>query len=794
MSVINTNLTALKGQSGLSRAQGQLSTAMERLSSGMRVNGAKDDAAGQAIGNRMTSQINGRGMAQRNASDGVSMSQTAQGALDQVNDKLQRIRELTVQGLNGTLSTRDSDVIQAEINMNLREIDRLASSVDYNGIPLLSGQAGEVSLQVGANDGETLSLDLRPPGFGVDALGLTEFNVAGIEGEVAPRNMLQGKAVDIHLYAQRTAIQFVDTGGVSLPGSQHALMEGGAYGSYVSAVSGGQPVFYDVTTSPVATHETATDSSSVTVTTQSRIYDSVTSIPSRSAQRVYLDENGSEIAPSGRVLVRHGDDYLVRESQGGVGGVVSYYPAELDFQAGGGALRVTRGSEALPSPGYAEIGESETFSFNSQDYALEDFNDGEVVFRAFNGDLLEDPVLVKSDSSDSLYLQATVSGQTAYYRLGSATETTYLDSDDPVQAVDAEGNLLFEDDEPVWVPSEKKRLTLQAASDTAYAGLDLDGQTSIVFSTPTISLDDVTPELRQGNGESFSGSSRLMQRGQDDQFMIEERVADGVYRYYEADVRVEVGSDGEPVAITVTAQGDSYIEFNAEHHRVLTVSGSSSVTIDPRNVTVNYTDANGDYFENVLREGRDGNYYFDLPGSRSSFGSYKIATLVDTEDNEILIKTVNGAGEVIIYHPLDLDQPVSTPYALSVSIKTDANGFENDEGVPDGVPHTYINLVEVDQEIRLKKPANPLAALDRAISFVDSKRSHLGAMENRLASVIEGHESANISLSAARSRILDTDYATETANMVRAQILQQAGNSMLAQANVMPENVLALLG
>ncbi|WP_445005342.1 flagellin [Halomonas mongoliensis] len=114
--------------------------------------------------------------------------------------------------------------------------------------------------------------------------------------------------------------------------------------------------------------------------------------------------------------------------------------------------------------------------------------------------------------------------------------------------------------------------------------------------------------------------------------------------------------------------------------------------------------------------------------------------------------------------------------------------------MPDGVPHTYINLVEVDQEIRLKKPANPLAALDRAISFVDSKRSHLGAMENRLASVIESHDSANISLSSARSRILDADYATETANMVRAQILQQAGSSMLAQANVMPENVLALLG
>lgn len=111
MSIINTNLAAQQGLNHLSRSKNQLTSAMERLSSGLRVNSARDDAAGQAISNRMSSQITGRAMAQRNANDGISLAQTAQGVLNSINDKLQRIRELAVQGLNGTLSTQDGDAV-----------------------------------------------------------------------------------------------------------------------------------------------------------------------------------------------------------------------------------------------------------------------------------------------------------------------------------------------------------------------------------------------------------------------------------------------------------------------------------------------------------------------------------------------------------------------------------------------------------------------------------------------------------------------------------------------------------
>src|SRR5690606_17391169 len=137
MSVINTNYLALVSQNNLSKSQNALGTAIERLSSGLRINSAKDDAAGQAIANRMTSQVRGLNQAQRNANDGISVAQTAEGALNQVNDNLQRIRELTVQAANGTNNQDDLNSIQAEIGQRLTEINRISSETDFNGVKVL---------------------------------------------------------------------------------------------------------------------------------------------------------------------------------------------------------------------------------------------------------------------------------------------------------------------------------------------------------------------------------------------------------------------------------------------------------------------------------------------------------------------------------------------------------------------------------------------------------------------------------------------------------------------------------
>ncbi|AVR87318.1 flagellin [Thauera aromatica] len=177
MSVINTNITSLIGQSNLLKSQNALSTSMQRLSSGLRINSAKDDAAGQAIANRMSSQITGLQQAQRNANDGISAAQTAEGALNQINDNLQRVRELSVQAQNGTNSQEDLDSIQNEIGQRLNEINRISEETSFNGTKVLASDQ-TLSIQVGANDSETISINLSK--IDVGTLDLTGFNVNGV--------------------------------------------------------------------------------------------------------------------------------------------------------------------------------------------------------------------------------------------------------------------------------------------------------------------------------------------------------------------------------------------------------------------------------------------------------------------------------------------------------------------------------------------------------------------------------------------------------------------------------------
>ncbi|WP_218314432.1 FliC/FljB family flagellin [Halomonas sp. 18071143] len=183
MSVINTNITSMIGQSNLNKSQNALQTSMERLSSGLRINSAKDDAAGQAIANRMTAQINGLNQAQRNANDGISLAQTAEGALNQINDNLQRIRELTVQAQNGTNSQADLQSIQEEIDQRLAEIDRISQETNFNGVRVLDTDVSTITIQVGANDGETIDVNLQT--INVETLFEDGFSVVGAPAATA---------------------------------------------------------------------------------------------------------------------------------------------------------------------------------------------------------------------------------------------------------------------------------------------------------------------------------------------------------------------------------------------------------------------------------------------------------------------------------------------------------------------------------------------------------------------------------------------------------------------------------
>ncbi|MBB1290959.1 flagellin, partial [Pseudoalteromonas sp. SR43-6] len=177
---VNTNVSSLNAQRNLTKSGEGLATSMERLSSGMRINSAKDDAAGLQISNRLTSQINGLAVAQRNANDGISMAQTAEGAMQASTDILQRIRELALQSANGSNSDTDRQALQKEVSALQTELTRIAETTSFGGQMLLDGSFGTKTFQVGANENETISMSLGD--ISADQIGARQLDLKAVEG------------------------------------------------------------------------------------------------------------------------------------------------------------------------------------------------------------------------------------------------------------------------------------------------------------------------------------------------------------------------------------------------------------------------------------------------------------------------------------------------------------------------------------------------------------------------------------------------------------------------------------
>ncbi|ETJ48767.1 flagellin [Pseudoalteromonas agarivorans] len=175
---VNTNVSSLNAQRNLTKSGEGLATSMERLSSGMRINSAKDDAAGLQISNRLTSQINGLSVAQRNANDGISMAQTAEGAMSESTNILQRMRELALQAANGSNSAEDREALQKEVSALQVELTRIAETTSFGGQQLLDGSYGSKTFQVGANANETINVSLSS--VAAEKIGSNQLNLQGI--------------------------------------------------------------------------------------------------------------------------------------------------------------------------------------------------------------------------------------------------------------------------------------------------------------------------------------------------------------------------------------------------------------------------------------------------------------------------------------------------------------------------------------------------------------------------------------------------------------------------------------
>ncbi|HCL5588503.1 TPA: flagellin FliC [Citrobacter freundii] len=669
--VINTNSLSLLTQNNLNKSQSSLSSAIERLSSGLRINSAKDDAAGQAIANRFTSNIKGLTQASRNANDGISVAQTTEGALSEINNNLQRVRELAVQATNGTNSQSDLDSIQNEITQRLGEIDRVSGQTQFNGVKVLASDSS-MKIQVGANDGETITIDLKE--ITSKTLGLTGFNVNG-KGEVA------NKAAT----ADSLTLAGFDKG---VPDKDGTI-------TFKKDVDNAKATASDVMTSvkdKSTLHFDGTGNGlGVAATDNKYTYDAASKSYSFSATGVSSTNALNKFAPNA------GDSFT----------------ANVKIGANTQDVKVSKDGTITST-------------------------DGKALFLDAKGNLTQTSNgQTKAATWDNLIANTDTTGLDAYGNLtASAVKTTIKVGDTTITSVGGSAEM-------------HKANAYSAAYKTAY-----DNAYATKYNADYKTKYDA--DYKTKYDALIAGGV-----GTDDAAA-------------QADANAEAAATAFATETAKTAGNNAGVGAGTLEKNAMTTP--SNATVDVSGAKISATEmakdiSTGDF---TVTDGEGAGVYSVTEGAvkYDSDGAGTAATAKDAF-TDIEGKLTNVDKETVNY------------YAHSNGAITNNAGSK-----------IYLNesgKLTTESTTKSTSTSNPLKALDDALAKVDALRSDLGAVQNRFDSTITNLGNTINNLSSARSRIEDADYATEVSNMSRAQILQQAGTSVLAQANQTTQNVLSLL-
>ncbi|MCO4758792.1 MAG: flagellin, partial [Oceanospirillaceae bacterium] len=358
--VINSNIMSLNAQRNLTSAQNEQNQAMERLTSGKRINSAADDAAGLAISNRMTSQINGLNQAMRNANDGISMIQTAEGALDESTNILQRMRELSVQSSNGTYTEGNRDTLNAEVQQLVKELDRISETTSFNGQNILDGSLGKIELQVGSESNQTIGFEVEAMDAKTLGLGSTSSDVLGAAFSEAAVSISDG---DVEINGQSIGAYDGATEDLSdLVDTINTNVNGVTASTYAEAASTtvGSGILEGAASMTIAVTETDGNSFSIEVSDTQSMDELVDKINEAGGGRVSADVNdegklvlSSNIAAS--IAVTDTSD-----ASGDLDG--NTYNAQLALSSDNGdPIEITRGTTGtladLNSMGFRESGQ-----------------------------------------------------------------------------------------------------------------------------------------------------------------------------------------------------------------------------------------------------------------------------------------------------------------------------------------------------------------------------------------------------------------------------------------------------
>lgn len=612
--IINTNIASLNAQRNLNTSQAGLSTALQRLSSGLRINSAKDDAAGLSISDRMTSQIRGFNQASRNANDGISLAQTAEGALSEVGNNLQRIRELALQSANSTNSSSDRSALNAEVQQLVGEIQRVSSATQFNGLNLLDGSFSNAQFQIGANANQTISVSIT--GSATNLIGAYQATSAAV-----------------------TSSAF-DGSGFTINGTEIGV-------SVATSAAG-------VTADSATAKATAINAKSVDT--------GVTAVATNTV-------SGSS-AVAGSALAS---------------GALTINGIAVGAIAGGGTAVAQ----------------------------------GRTVATAINAISNQTGVSAAADASTGALTLTAADGRNIALAISAGTTS---DAD----GVTAIQNATGLDVSTLAAATGNNTRTLTVGS----GGFDLTQAANTVSEGDNFTLDGITYEFTAN--ATASTASRVAITLTDN--TATNAVASAISTAINAQNALGKTSVSTTAAAGVVTATNNKLGANViSYAESINTTGTAAALVESGDLTAG-TDAvyaaGGVTTRGTLTLSSSSN--FTTGGADVAFAGLALASASLTKLDTVNISTVKGSNDAI-------------------------------------------------------------TVLDAALSQISSQRASLGAYQNRFTSVVSNLQTSSENLSAARSRILDADFASETAALTRGQILQQAGTAMLAQANSLPNGVLALL-
>lgn len=685
--IINTNIASLNAQRNLNSSQRLGDQALQRLSSGLRINSAKDDAAGLAISTRFQAQIKGTQVAIRNSGDAISLAQTAEGALNSMSTNLQRIRELALQSANDTNTGVDRVALQEEVNQLKDEIKVIAETTNFNGKKLLDGSFQKAAFQTGANVGDTISVSIAK----LDTSSLGSATKAGISSTNSDTALV--------------ALASVATSDAMVSGD--LVINGVAIGASIGTDDNASS--YNASSSAIAKAAAINRSSDLTgvtaVVNENKIQgQNVTAVTSTSAT-VTLNGVDINLANSTALSVEQNLNNvaqainLKKDATGVTASVVADGTTfRVDLSAADGrniTLMSTTGdssaqfglaSNASTGSTYAgtytlisEKGSDIVLSSNTGNIDTAGFEEGK--FSGVNGGAVSDNATVAALATGDLVINGVAVGPS------KATSDT-------ASTVSAEGSAIAKA-AAINAVSDKTGVTAKANANTLYSG-DL---------TATTSATDITV-----NGVTISVAFAT----NDDIAVKQAAIMDAIN-----------AKSGQTGVKAEALDADSF-RLSASDGRNITLAAASAygASLAATTYVASVALESAGKFELGTNTGN-----IDVSGFRvGSYGGGDTGTKLDDID----ISTVAGANAAV-------------------------------------------------------------KAVDNALQTIASKQAELGAVQNRFQNTISNLETLNENLNAANSRIQDADFAQETAKLSKAQVLQQAGISILAQANGRPQQVLSLL-